>query len=544
MSDRNFKLKNVMLWLPSLIVAIVLSFFLHAFDSGLDIGDETAHFLNSYFIWTYLTEGLGQNPLDYAKAFYLHYPMISIGHWPPLYYAYLSTWFFILPHTPESLIFVNLVTSTLPALVLVMVLNRFLGSSWAVLGGLICVLTPITIENSIYLLLDQVLSGLVMIGMVIWIVYVRSLNIKFGLYFALIAAISILVKGNGWVLGFFPIVHIIVTRQFFVLLSWKTYISGLLALVLVIPWYFITYKISADGFNYEWGFDYFVYALPVFMNHLTNSIGLGVTLFAILGAYICIRHLQHGYFRDLGIASVVLVITTLLFHSIIPVDTQARYIYPAVPACVLLAVIGAHALYNWLFQMKRKIVFLSAITAALVLLFLPGFLHILNISPKTDLEMDNAAELLIDSYKEGSVFVVDAHSAGEGSFIAELALRDSDRKHYVIRTTELLSQSGFMGDDYILKAKTPEEVISKLSEVGASAVIMATGKSVELLSKRYPHSEVLEKALHHHLSPYQLIATFKHRRQEGETRVYISRQARRPVISAVKEVNFPEKAKF
>jgi hypothetical protein len=37
--------------------------------------------------------------MAYATEFYLHYPKISIGHWPPGYYAALAPLFMVLPPT-------------------------------------------------------------------------------------------------------------------------------------------------------------------------------------------------------------------------------------------------------------------------------------------------------------------------------------------------------------------------------------------------------------------------------------------------------------
>jgi len=61
-----------------------------SFSAGFSGADEPSHFLNGYFISSYLQHHFGTNPMAFATDFYIHYPKISIGQWPPAYYGLLS----------------------------------------------------------------------------------------------------------------------------------------------------------------------------------------------------------------------------------------------------------------------------------------------------------------------------------------------------------------------------------------------------------------------------------------------------------------------
>ena len=222
---------DVGIFIVALVVLAGAMISLHALNSGLSGSDEGSHFLNGYLIWSYLTEAIGQNPLTYATDFYIHYPKISIGHWPPLYYVFLASFFFVLPHAPFPFMIVNLVVGALPALLVARVVRQVLGLPWAVLAAITYVLIPITLNNTVRLMLDQALAGLCLLAALLWSAYAKEPTLRRGLAYAAITAVAILVKGNGWVLGVFPFFHIALTGRWQVFFNWRTYVAGALALI-------------------------------------------------------------------------------------------------------------------------------------------------------------------------------------------------------------------------------------------------------------------------------------------------------------------------
>jgi hypothetical protein len=45
--------------------------------------DEAAHFVSSLLVHDYLAQWPWPNPLPWAMDYYLHYPKVAIGQWPP-----------------------------------------------------------------------------------------------------------------------------------------------------------------------------------------------------------------------------------------------------------------------------------------------------------------------------------------------------------------------------------------------------------------------------------------------------------------------------
>src|ERR1700685_2548586 len=64
--------------------------------------DESAQFVSGRMIWEYLTTLPRENPVTWAKQYYLHYPKVAIGHWPPGYHLAEGSWSLIFGSSRNS----------------------------------------------------------------------------------------------------------------------------------------------------------------------------------------------------------------------------------------------------------------------------------------------------------------------------------------------------------------------------------------------------------------------------------------------------------
>lgn len=534
MFQRHFRYDLLGLVLCVALLALAMT-FLHALDSGLSGSDEGSHFLNGYLVWSYLAEGMGQSPLEFAKEFYVHYPKISIGHWPPLYYAFLGCLFFVLPHSPFPFMVVNLLIGVLPALIVGRFARVALGSRWAIVASVICVMTPICLGNTMRLMLDQALASLCLVAAMVWSRYANEPNLKAGLLYALIAASAIMVKGNGWMLGLFPLVHILLESRWILLTNWRTYASGLLCLLLVGGWTVATYKISSDGFNYDWGFEYFFRALPNFTSGLYDSfgpIGIAVVVIGIIVTLVCDLDVIT---KNLGRTCLALAVSTVLFHSIVPVDLDIRYMSSAVPPLTILAVIGLRYVVRVVTGLESPPLIVFAALAAV--LCVPGLQFLQTRGARFDLRMDSVAEKIAELGQV--VVVVDGTPGVEGALTAEIALRDSERRKYVVRSSQLLAKSSFMGNQYALRVESPQAVLRALESVSGNAVVVVSGRAME---PRFPHSDLLRAALLLPESPYRLEQSYEHIRHQGKTELFVRTMPMAFNRSGVVAINYPAKA--
>ena len=66
--------------------------------------DEPAHIVTGLMTREYLASGSSRPPMEFARDYYLHYPKVALGHWPPVFYAEQAAWTLIFPATRGSLL--------------------------------------------------------------------------------------------------------------------------------------------------------------------------------------------------------------------------------------------------------------------------------------------------------------------------------------------------------------------------------------------------------------------------------------------------------
>jgi hypothetical protein len=79
----------MLLLMLALVVGIQVSVGALRSERGL-YSDEAAHLMNGLVIRDYVRDGLGQNPLTFARDYYQHYPKIAPLMWPPLFHVLLG----------------------------------------------------------------------------------------------------------------------------------------------------------------------------------------------------------------------------------------------------------------------------------------------------------------------------------------------------------------------------------------------------------------------------------------------------------------------
>jgi len=534
----HMRMHRLRLTLPTLAAAYALALLAGllawsatgAWSAGFSGADEPAHFLNIWFVATYLSDALGQNPLLYATEYYLHYPKISIGHWPPAFYGLTAPFFWGMPATPQAALALNLFICALPALGIAWLLLRLHGRVAALAGAALWALTPLAIEGFAFVMLDQALAAVTLAAALVWIAFSSRQTWPRILLFAALTALAILIKGNGWLAVLVPPLHVALTGRWDLLRSAKLWAGAAIGLVLVGPWYLATAGISADGFNYAPGPAFAAKALAYNFGALAQNIGLFGLLLAAIGAVDAYR--RGGAARSIAAACLSLLLAALALQSAVPVDLDPRYMAPALPPLLVLAVAGAAALGR-LVPAPRA----WAAIAALILT-LPGAVHLATREPKTNLRMEEAAA--IAAANGGEAWLIDGGSGAEGAFIAAMAVRDPGLRGYTVRASKLLAESDFMGNRYALRFTDPAMAAAEMRKLGLAGVVVAKRPGVE----EFPHRPLLAAALADPASGYGLVAELPHKGRAGITRIYKANTPRTANAEAIRALGVPDKAKL
>lgn len=524
------------------LVVLAVSFFLvdrlDALTSGFSSPDEPSHFVNSLFVWDYLAHHFPAHPLAQAREFYLSFPKLSIGHWPPLYYLTTGALFFVMPRASEAVMILNVIVCAAPALLCAYVVLQFASWRWALFAALAYVLLPTTVDNSMYFMLDQPVALLSLAAAIVWWKYSRNPGYALAMAFAMLAAAAMLVKGTGWLVVLFPIFHIVLGRNYHLLTHPATYMAALVAATPVAPWYLRTADVSADGFLQTPGFEYALTSLGLNLKVLGGNagiIGIAGVVEAVL--LVAVRRGVGWIHRDVFVLCTSLIAATLTLLAIVPAAIEPRYMAPALPAVVILAIMGLKLASTLPILARRPRARAAVLVAAIVLFLVPAGWSVHTRPRKGDLRMDVAAD--IATALEHQVIVVDGKVGGEGAFIAELAMRREQGSVYAVRASRLLSSSSWSHQHYRLLLQTPAAVKGALIDLGASVIVLERRPEVDYSA----HSRLLEDALQLPDSPYRLAQALEHRNQAGTTYVYVAEGTMHGNLARVREVSFPKKSR-
>jgi hypothetical protein len=503
-----------------------------AWSAGFSGADEPAHFLNSWFVSAYVEDALGENPLAYAAEFYLHYPKISIGHWPPAYYGLVAPLFWVLPATPAAAFAINLFVSALPALGVAALLLRTHGRVAALGGALLWASLPLALEAQAFFMLDQPLAACTLAAAIAWLAYTAKQTLTRIMLFAGLAALSILIKGNGWLIVLVPAFHIALTGRWTLLRPLRLYAGAAAGAALVGPWYAATAGISADGFNHRPGIAYAAEAVAANVTALAGNVGLLGLMLAALGAGAAFRRRRQAEAAwAVAALCLSLILATMALQSIVPVDLDPRYMAPALPALCVLIVGGL------VFLLRLGGAIRLAAAACAAMLALPAAAFFAAGEAKADLRLEGAA-ILASAEPGPGAWLIDGGSGAEGAFIAAMAVRDRDLERYTVRASKLLAESDFMGNRYRLRYSRPDEIAAELKRLGIGGIVLSHRHGIE----PFPHAAQLEAAVRSPASGYRLAAALPHRGRPGMTEIW---RARTPVtanIEAVRELGLPQKA--
>jgi len=349
--------------------------------------------------------------------------------------------------------------------------------------GLAYAVLPMVVDSARYLLVDQPLTLVVALAAMAWAAASERPTWPRLLGFALLAAACPLIKGNGALVALIPALDIALTGRLRLLRQPALWAAAIIAFAIVAPWYWLSFAISADGFNYAPGLPYATLALEENGRAILASVGVAGLLLALAGTASLAPRTSPAE-RRLCCLALSVVIATLVFQSAVPASLAPRYVAPLLPWLVVLAGLG---LVN-LGRFGRPG---HAAAAALgVAALLPAGATLATLPPKPDLGAPRLADAMV---RRGGLWLVDGRSGAEGALIAAGAYADAGRRRiWVERASQWLSTSDFMGRGYRLTASDPAAVRRVLDHVGAAGAVSVAVRN----QMAFPHSRLLQAAVH------------------------------------------------
>ncbi len=455
----------------ALVVAIVAATLVVSGALGSDFSDnsdEPAHVVSSLMVRDYLTEAFPGNPLEYARDYYVHYPKVAIGHWPPLFYGAEAVWTLVWGRTRAALVIFPALICAVFILSLYFWARRECGSGPALVATLLLALTPL-MKGAVYRVAPGTLMALFAFwSITLWSRYLDQGRRRLVVGAVVLAGCAVLTHGRGAVLvPAFVIAYVIqmgVRRR----PVWLLLGAMVLVLLPFVPHYFGYTRLPAlgvllsKGAQTAWGI-YF-------------SIGIPILALAAIGLERAIR----GGARWRAMAA--LLLGGAYFHCIAPVPVANRYLIPF--ALLPLAAWSAAGLQ----LLSRRLRPRHAPVAAVVLCAVVAGQWLWTPPRKRDLGYHRLLGPTAPAGGDARVALVAGEAVDEGAYVAERALRDGAARRFVLRASKVLSRSSWAGFRFHLFYDTPAAVVTRLDELHVGFIVLQTSSGM-------PHVGQLRQAI-------------------------------------------------
>jgi Dolichyl-phosphate-mannose-protein mannosyltransferase len=431
------------LFLPAVLTIGVLLFGLQwaggAWSAEFDAyPDEAAHFVTGRMLWEYLSDPPSGSPVVWAEQYYLHYPKIGIGHWPPGYYLAEALWSLPFGSSRISAMwlqwFLGLVALTA---LYTLVRHRFPIAVTAAIVFL-AMATPVFQQG-----LEQTMAELACLLCCVLLLNasVRLLTTP-GLAptvaVTVVIGAALLVKGTA--VCFLPVPA----------LAW--FVSGK-RLGLRSPWWWAISIFAVAGviaFWYLAGREVMYWAgitfnMPWPILSIGRLAGWGFVLLAILG----LRR------EPLAIAAGCMIFSATLVSFFFRAMNEPRHWIIVLPPILILAGFGVT-------RFKWRIGTLLATPA--LLLFPWNWYHQGHTGYR---------ELVQQLHRPTRMLISSVNGAqGEGGWIAEVSVAERYPASFVVRASKVLSESGWNGEHYKLLAADKGAIERILDELAIEVVVL------------------------------------------------------------------------
>jgi hypothetical protein len=446
---------------------------------GNDFGghsDEPGHYVTGLLVRDYLAGLDWGRPGAFAEDYYNHYPKVALGHWPPFFYLVQAAW--TIPFGP-SRVSVLLLMAALTAVLALAVYRSVRGEFGQVLGwiaGLLFVALPLVQSYTDMLMADILTALLCFWSALSFGRFLDTGDWRKALTFGVLASLAILTKGSGLLLGLMVPLAVVLSRRWGLLRRPAFWLPAGIVLLLCGPWMYLTRHLAHNGFVYPSPtLRFTIPAMGLFSWALVQITGVGLFALVVLGMFVKVVRPWRSGVEGKWAACGALVLAVWLFHCVVPVGWEERYLIPAIPAVLLflaagMAWLAARLPRKWPAGRRAGLV-----AAAVVVVFagekVAGGQGLVSENPFRGFG-EAAGELVQTSGQ--TKLLVSSDPQGEGAFIAAVAARERRPGHFVLRASKELAKSDWMGRDYSIRAecRTPEGMLHYLEQVGVGVVVL------------------------------------------------------------------------
>jgi hypothetical protein len=455
--------------------------------------DEPSHYVTSLMMRDFLAAGLPvHDTIRFAEDFYLHYPKVGLGHWPPAGYCFYGVWMLLFGPSRMSALLAEAFVTACCALLLYAVARR-VGLNAVIAHGITIsfVLLPIVQAHNDMVMLEVPLTFWSFTAALALVRLFERDRWFDGVLFGLLTSLAIMTKGNGWALPAMVPIAILLMRRYREFFNRRLWHAAVLTAAVCVPFTLRSMKMVKDG----WAADgpslhLAALALPRLGSYLFTMIGPVFSAFLIAGVIAkIILPLRRKATPDIFWAVMAsYVVAAWMFHAIVPTGVEPRKLFTVIPALLLFAAAGMEFMIKtWPTLLRTSCA--APLTAAITLAFVATTVRV---ERGYCVAMTRAVEFLLPQPElSGAAFLVSSISDGEGRFIAELAEHEVWPRDYAVRATKWVADTNWLSTSYRLRYTTPEQVTPALLNVPIGIVIVHTEEGC----RPVPHYSLVASAM-------------------------------------------------
>jgi len=467
--------------------------------------DEAAHYVTGLMVHQYLAGGDWRHPVSFAENYYLHYPKVAIGHWPPFFYAVMAAWMLLAGTSSQSVLLLQPVLMALTGALLFSALRNRAGPLWAGLAAVCLLLLPACQQSSTQIMSEPLLALLTLLSALAVLRYLETGSASSLAWYSLPCFLAIMTKGSGLALVGLPVAAAVFSFRFEKLRAWRICIAAGAPVLAAAPWFVFTWRMASNGMDSGGPAPALMLrraaeAARLFFPLLSPALAV-LALAAI--AFLAVAAFRKDRRQDplAGVAAAVSVLT-FAFHSVSPTGMEPRRLMMAIPCLLALAALAGSWIENRLGvrwpRLPRRLA--PGLVAALFLLTFPGVFE----KPGRALRQFYLSEVS-PRLKPGFAVLV-AGEVAENVITAETAQRSPRPNLFVVRASKLVSDSDWSGLDYRLRLATREDVARALDEVPVNLVVIESGGAKGRSYKPDHDVRLVAEALRQPGSPWVLAA--------------------------------------
>lgn len=458
--------------------------------------DEPAHVITGLMVRDYAASGFPARPFDFARNYYLHYPKVSLGHWPPVFYLLQAAWTIPFSASRVALILLMAAITGLLATILAELIRGNCHAVWSIGAGLVLVTLPVVQEFSQELMAELLVTVFVTLAGAAYGRFLEKESWRPAAWFGLWCSLALLTKGTGIALVPLPAMAILITGRWHLLRSRAFWLPAAVVAVLAAPWYLLAtgarhQTVAADG-GVAFASSRLLETLAIWGRMLSPV----PAILAAVGLLLYGRRYPQGSALLLGIYLVRPFIGAFDDHHLL-MGVPFLLFFASLALARLVAVAGTRA------RMVKL-----GIAACAVLLLISNLIW----SPRKHyFGYSEIAQTLLDRPQfRDSVFLVCGTGEGEGMLISEVALREWRPGHYVLRSTKMLAAMDWMGSNYKVRFTQPDALQQYLDSIPVGIVVF------DWWGRQSPHGKVLHSLVQSRPQQWELVTRYSGTARPGE----------------------------